>query len=86
MLKELKYIFFISAIILFFFFTLKYYFSDQNIKNSFRSITNIDRKINIYEKNLIILKNNTDNIIEYSENQSKKKKKYYFMDLLRSDE
>ena len=50
MLKEIKYLFFIVIIILFLFFTGKYYFSNENIKNSYRSYKNIDQKIKDYSK------------------------------------
>ncbi len=86
MLKEFKYIIYTLVVISFFFFILKYYFSDDNIKNSFKSISSNDTKLNIYNKNLIILKSNTENIIEYAENQNKKKKKYYFWDLIKTNE
>tara|TARA_B100001540_G_C15432819_1_gene473002 strand:- start:48 stop:308 length:261 start_codon:yes stop_codon:yes gene_type:complete len=86
MIKELKYLTFLVVIISFFFFTAKHYFSDKNIKNSFRALENIDMKINNYEKNLIILENNTNNIIEYVDKQNEKKKKYYFLDLLNFDD
>jgi len=54
MLKEIKYLIFIVIILLFLFFTGKYYFSDENIKKSYRSQKNIDEKIKIYSKNLPI--------------------------------
>ena len=57
MLKEIKYLIFIIIIGLFFFFTGKYYFSDENIKKSYRSYKNIDEKIKIYLKDLPILEN-----------------------------
>mgnify|MGYP001282842713 FL=1 len=86
MLKEFKYIIYTLVVITFFFLILKYYFSDDNIKNSYKSISSIDSKLNIYNENLIILKNNTENIIEYAENKNKKKKKYYFWDLIKTNE
>ena len=65
------------------FFVSKYYFSDINKKNSFRSLNAIDKKINLYSQNLPILDNDTQNIIEYVKNtKNKKKKKYYFWELL----
>ena len=79
MLKEIKYLTFIVIISLFLFFTGKYYFSDENIKNSYRSYKNIDEKVKIYSKNLPLLKNDTENIIEYVKQTDKKKKKK-FMD------
>jgi len=62
MLKEIKYLIFIVIILLFIFLTGKYYFSDENIKKSYRSYKNIDEKIKIYSKKLPILENLTDHI------------------------
>jgi ABC-type dipeptide/oligopeptide/nickel transport system permease component len=83
MLKELKYFFFILIIFIFIFFIGRYYFSDQNKKNIYRSINTIDQNIEKLSENLHILKSDTDNIIEYIENdKTKEKKKYYFWELL----
>ena len=83
MLKELKYFFFILTIFIFIFFIGRYYFSDQNKKNIYRSINKIDQNIDKLSENLHILKSDTDNIIEYIENdKTKEKKKYYFWELL----
>ena len=86
MLKEIKYLIFIIIISLFLFFTGKYYFSDENIKKSYRSQKNIDEKIKVYAKNLPILENDTKNIIEYvKQTDKKKKKKFNFWKLLEND-
>ena len=86
MLKEIKYLIFIVIIVLFIFFTGKYYFSNKNIKNSYRSYKNIDQKIKDYSKNLPLLKNDTENIIEYvKQTDKKKKKKFNFWKLLEND-
>jgi hypothetical protein len=86
MLKEIKYLIFIVIIALFIFFTGKYYFSDENVRNSYRSHQNIDEKINIYSKNLPILENDTDDVIEYvKQTKKKKKKKFNFWKLLEND-
>ena len=86
MLKEIKYLIFIVIIALFVFFTGKYYFSNENIKNSYRSYKNIDQKIKDYSKNLPLLKNDTENIIEYvKQTDKKKKKKFNFWKLLEND-
>ena len=86
MLKEIKYLIFVVIIILFLFFTGKYYFSNENIKNSYRSYKNIDEKIKVYSKNLPLLKNDTENIIEYvKQTNKKKKKKFNFWKLLEND-
>ena len=87
MLKEIKYLVFIFVIILFLFLTGKYYFSDTNRKNSYRSLNSIDKKINIYADKLPILEDDTTNIIEYVEQlNNKKKKKFNFWKLLNSNE
>ena len=86
MLKEIKYLIFITIISLFLFFTGKYYFSDENIKKSYRAYKNIDERIKIYAKNLPILKNDTKDIIEYvKQTDKKKKKKFNFWKLLEND-
>jgi hypothetical protein len=86
MLKEIKYLIFIVIISLFLFYTGKYYFSDKNIKKSYRSYKNIDKKIKFYSKDLVILENDTQNIIEYVEKTNKKKKKKFnFWKLLDND-
>ena len=87
MLKEIKYLIFIFVIILFLFLTVRYYLSDTNKKNSYRSFNNINEKINIYADKLPILDDDTKDIIEYVEQQStKKKKKFNFWKLLDSNE
>tara|TARA_B000000460_G_scaffold222066_1_gene174481 strand:- start:539 stop:799 length:261 start_codon:yes stop_codon:yes gene_type:complete len=86
MLKELKYFFYILIIFIFIFFIGRYYFSDQNKKNIYRSINKMDKNIEKLSKNLHILKSDTKNIIEYVENdKNKEKKKYYFLELLNND-
>ena len=77
MLKELKYLLYLSLIILFFFLSLKYYFSDDNKKNSFRSYKQVDEKITNYSRNIILLKNDTIDIVEYVEKTIDKNKKNY---------
>ena len=62
MLREIKYFIFIIVICLFSFFIGRYYFSDENKKNSYRSLKNIDNKLNIYAEKLPILENDTKNI------------------------
>ena len=86
MLKEIKYLIFIIIIILFLFFTGKYYFSDENIKKSYRAYKNSDEKIKVYSKDLPILENDTQDIIEYAkQTNKKKKKKFNFWKLLEND-
>ena len=86
MIKELKYVFYIIVILFFSFVTVKFYFSDQNKKKSYRSLNLFDSKINNFD-NLILLKENTNNIIEYTNNLlNKKKTKRKFLELLKEDE
>ena len=86
MFKEIKYLIFIVIITLFIFFTGKYYFSDENIKKSYRSYNNINEKIKIYSKELPILENDTKDVIEYvKQTNEKKKKKFNFWKLLEND-
>ena len=83
MFKEIKYLIFISIICLFLILTGRYYFSDTNKKNSYRSLNSIDEKINIYAEKLPVLEDDTKNIIEYVEqSNNKKKKKFNFWKLL----
>ena len=87
MLKEIKFFFFVFIICFFLFFTTKYYFSDLNKKNSYRSFNSIDKKLNIYAEKLPVLEDDTKDIIEYvEESNSKKKKKFNFWKLLESNE
>ena len=86
MLKEIKYLIFIIVISVFIFFTGRYYFSDKNLKNSYRSYKNNDEKIKLYSENLPILENDTQDIIEYVKQTNKdKKKKFNFWKLLEND-
>ena len=50
-----------------------------------RDSSSIDEKISSNENNLFILKNDTDNIIEYVEYKNKNTKKYSFWELLYDD-
>ena len=86
MRKEFKYLSFIIIIIIYIFFNGKYYFSDENKKNSFRSLNNINEKIEIFAQKLPILKSDTKNIIEYVEQKNSKKKKFNFWKLLDTNE
>ena len=86
MLKEIKYLIFIIVILAFIFFTGRYYFSDENLKNSYRSFKNNDEKIKLYSENLPVLENDTQDIIEYVKQTNKdKKKKFNFWKLLEND-
>ena len=86
MIKEIKYLSYVITICLFIFFSGKYYFSNENKKNSFRSIDNILFMIDENSKKLLFLKNDTKNIIEFKENTlNTKHKKYRFWELIKND-
>ena len=87
MLKEIKYLIFIFIIFLFLFLSGRYYFSDEYKKKSYRSLKNIENKINVYVEKMPILEDDTKNIIEYiDQSNSKKKKKFNFWKLIESNE
>ena len=86
MIKEIKYIIYIGTIFIFFFMSIKYYFSDEFHKKFYRTLNNHQSKIDIFSKNLIILSSDTENIIEYIDNDKNKlEKKYQFWKLLDND-
>ena len=87
MIKELKYIFYLLVIFFFIFFTGKYYFSDENKKNSYRSIQLIDKNNDAFVSNLSVVESDTENIIEYVDSgMNQNKKTYHFWKLLIDDE
>tara|TARA_B100001057_G_C22769052_1_gene918829 strand:+ start:69 stop:332 length:264 start_codon:yes stop_codon:yes gene_type:complete len=87
MLKEIRYFIFLLVIAIFIFFTGKYYTSDSNKKKSYRSILDIDKKIEIYSEKLPVLENDTKDIIQYVEKSNdNKKKKFNFWKLLETNE
>jgi len=87
MLKELRYLLYLFVILLFCFLSLKYYFSDDNKKNSYRSYKQINETITSYSQNLILLKSDTNDIVEYVEKTiNKNKKNYNFWKLINNNE
>ena len=87
MIKELKYLFFIFVIVLFFVISFKYYFSDSNKKNSYRSLKSVNQKILNYSQKLKLLNNDTDNVVEYVEKTiDKNKKNYNFWELINKND
>ena len=86
MFKEIKYFIFFLVIILFIFFSIKYYISDDNIKKTYRNLSSVDENINIYKKNLPVIFNDTDKIVKYLNNgENLNKKKYSFWNLLKNE-
>ena len=87
MIRELKYFFYILIIFLTIFLSLKYYFSDDNKKKSYRSLNQINEIIIKYSKNLILLNNDTNEIVEYVERSiDKNKKNYNFWKLITNND
>ena len=78
---------FIILVIIFFGTTYKYYSSNKNIKNKEFNRNNIDQILNDKISNLPILKNDTDNVIEFNDgfsNEIKNDKPRSFWNLLKS--
>ena len=85
MLKKIKNIFYVASFFIFVILTTRFYFSDQNIKEINKSRSFYSVKVNNKTQNLPLLKNDTNNIIEYIndiEIYKKKKKKFTFWDLI----
>ena len=80
-------ILFLILIIIFFGSIFKYYSSNKNIKNKEFNRNNIDQILNNKISNLPILKNDTDNVIEFNDgfsNEIKNDKPRSFWNLLKS--
>ena len=80
-------ILFLILIIIFFGSTYQYYSSNKNIKNKEFNRNNIDQILNDKISNLPILKNDTDNVIEFNDgfsNEIKNDKPRSFWNLLKS--
>ena len=80
-------LFFLFFILLFIFFTFKYYSSQKNIDAKDFNRKNIDEIINQKILNLPILENNTNNVIQFNDgysNEIKNDKSRSFWDLLKS--
>jgi|TARA_B110000259_G_scaffold98916_1_gene114181 hypothetical protein len=77
MIKELKYFFFIVINFIFLFLIINFYFSDNNKKNSYRSLKLVDKKNVIYFQKLILLKDDTNEVIEIFETTTDNNKRSY---------
>ena len=85
MLKKLKNIFYLGSFFIFIVLITKFYFSEQNIRETNKSRSFYSVELNSNTQNLPLLKNDTSNIIEYIDDievYKKKKKKYTFWDLI----
>jgi len=88
MLKEVKYVVYLLTIFFFIFFVIKFYLSENNIKWSNKVILQYQ---NILDKKFIglpIIKDDTNDIIEYTSEieDFKNKKQRKFWDLLKTSE
>ena len=86
MTKAFNIIFFF-LILLFFFFTYKYYSSQKNIDAKDFNRKNIDEIINKKISNLPVLKNDTNNVIQFNDgylDEIQKDKPRSFWDLLKT--
>ena len=80
-------LFFVIIVFLFFFNIYKYYSSNKNIKNINLNRSNIEEIIKTKISDIPILKNDTNNVIEFNdsfEEEIKDNKKRSFWDLLKS--
>ena len=85
MLKKIINIFCLVSFFIFIILTTRFYFSDQNIRETNKSRSLYLAKLINNAQNLPLLKNDTDDIIEYIDDieiYKKKKKKYTFWDLI----
>ncbi len=87
-MKKALNIFFLLLISIFFSITYRYYSSTKNIEAKSFNRNNIDEIINTKIKNLPILNNDTNSVIEFNDgfsNQIKDEKPRSFWNLLKSE-
>ena len=87
MLKQVKKIFYFLIILIFFIFIIFYYLSDENINKVNSNRENISLKLKDQNDDIPLLKNDTENIIDYNFTNLEKNniKKRYFWELLKRD-
>ena len=88
MFKEVKYVFYLLTIFFFIFFAIKFYLSENNIKRSNKIILQHQNELDIKFSDLPIIKDDTNDIIEYTNEieEFKNKKQRKFWDLLKTNE
>ena len=88
MLKEVKYVVYLLTIFFFIFFVVKVYLSENNIKWSNKVILQYQNILDKKFINLPIIKDDTNDIIEYTSEieDFKNKKQRKFWDLLKTSE
>ena len=86
-MKKVINIFSLVLILIFFLLTFKYYSSQKNIQTRDFNRVNIEEIINMKISNLPILKNDTNNVIQFNDgfpNEMKNDKPRSFWNLLKS--
>ena len=88
MLKEVRYVVYLLTIFFFIFFTTKFYLSESNIKRSNKIILQYHNELDKKFDNLPIIKDDTNDIIEYTNEieEFKNKKQRKFWELLKTNE
>ena len=88
MLKEVKYVVYLLTIFFSIFFVIKFYLSENNIKWSNKVILQYQNILDKKFINLPIIKDDTNDIIEYTSEieDFKNKKQRKFWDLLKTSE
>jgi len=88
MLKEVKFVVYLLTIFFFIFFVIKFYLSENNIKWSNKVILQYQNILDKKFINLPIIKDDTNDIIEYTSEieDFKNKKQRKFWDLLKTSE
>jgi len=88
MLKEVKYVVYLLTIFFFIFFVIKFYLSENNIKWSNKVILQYQNILDKKFINLPIIKDDTNDIIEYTNEieDFKNKKQRKFWDLFKTNE
>ena len=88
MLKEIKYVVYLLTIFFSIFFVIKFYLSENNIKLSNKVMLQHQNELGKKFNNLPIIKDDTNDIIEYTNEieEFKNKKQRKFWDLLKTNE
>ena len=88
MLKEVKHVVYLLTIFFSIFFVVKFYLSENNIKLSNKVMLQYQNELDKKFNNLPIIKDDTNDIIEYTNEieEFKNKKQRKFWDLLKTNE
>ena len=88
MLKEVKYVVYLLTIFFSIFFVVKFYLSENNFNRSNKVIFQYQKELDKKFNNLPIIKNDTNDIIEYTNEieEFKNMKQRKFWDLIKTNE